>query len=100
MRQREDRAAKLKNYKQDTSLRKKFSWAIYRFLSFWMLFMLIIVIMAGYGHSGYFVLSESVLVTLLGSTSVSVIGIFMVVARYFFPQPTTIEKPNGENNSV
>lgn len=80
--------AELKSYQTDIDLRKKFSWAIFIFLSIWIAAILTFVLFIGFGEYTCFVLSDSVSITLLGSTTVSVIGIFMVVAKYFFPQRT------------
>jgi hypothetical protein len=66
----------------DNNLRRSFSNKIYFLLAGWMIFIAAIFTLNGIGLLEY---SVEVLITLLSSTTVTVVGIFMVVARNIFP---------------
>ena len=50
----------------------------------WLLLLLVIVVLQGFGI-GSFSLATSVLVTLVGSTTATVLALFAIAARYLFP---------------
>lgn len=52
----------------------------------WLLLLLVIVGLQGFGLWS-FSLASSVLVTLIGSTTTAVLGLFAIAARYLFPSP-------------
>lgn len=67
-------------------LRRRFAIVVYRLIRGWFEFVAVILI----AHTalrvcGYTDLSDGVLIALLGTTTVTVIGLFAVVVRYLFP---------------
>ena len=68
----------------DLKQRKQYAVALFIMLVFWLVSMLIVVFFQGFKTSG-FALTDTVLVALLSTSTVNVIGIYMVVARYIFP---------------
>ena len=63
-------------------LRKKFSSKVYRFLVFWSIALFVILIFQGWFDA--FDLSEPVLVTLCGGTTISTIGLVGFIVRGLF----------------
>lgn len=83
-----ERALKVEEYKgkkQDREQRKDFAERIFSFLVVYMTVVCFILFLSGITVNHFF-LSDTVLVTLLGTTTANVIGIFIVVAKYLFPQ--------------
>ncbi len=76
-------AEKLESQKQDRSQRKDFAIRIFNFVSLYMFGVFFILILSGISCNG-FNLSDTVLVTLLGTTTATIIGVFNFVARYLF----------------
>lgn len=68
--------------KQNTELRKKYAKGIFIFLVVWSCLIFLILFLNA-GH--YIQISDSVMITLLTSTTVNIIGLFLVVVKYFFP---------------
>jgi hypothetical protein len=50
----------------------------------WLLFIAMVVILDGF-HVRSFQLPSSVIITLIGSTTGAVIGIFLIIVRHLFP---------------
>lgn len=50
----------------------------------WLALLLAIILLQGFGF-GSFELATGVLVTLIGSTTATVLGLFAIAARYLFP---------------
>lgn len=71
----------IEGLRQDREQRKVFSYVIFGFMCIYMLATLIIVILSG---CKVLVLSDWVLITLLGTALANVIGIFNFVAKYLF----------------
>lgn len=76
-------AEKLKGQQQDRDQRKEFALKIFNFVSLYMFGVFFILILCGI-NSNDFSLSDTVLVTLLGTTTATIIGVFNFVARYLF----------------
>lgn len=76
------RKEKLKGKKQDRKERKVYANLAFTLVSIWLTLVLAIFVSAGLGNLSY---SDSVLITLLTTTTIEVIGIFLIVARYLFP---------------
>ena len=86
--QLEERRHALTNLKQDIALRKSFALGIAIFVIVWFLIVLAIVASDGFrmrvdGHD--FVLANSIILALIGSTTANVIGILLIVVHYLFP---------------
>lgn len=76
-------AEKLKSQQQDRDQRKDFVLRIFNFVSLYMFGVFLLLVMSGIGTNDFH-LSDTVLVTLLGTTTATVIGVFNFVARYLF----------------
>src|SRR5438477_7269179 len=75
-------------------VRKKYAWLIFLGCFAWMVFIACLMMTVGVGFKtnnrlfagGYFVLSEKVLITLITSTTINVLGLFYIVAKWLFPE--------------
>jgi hypothetical protein len=79
----------LQDLEQDIGLRKQFAWYIFYLIVAWLAAAFLVLAFQGFaisicGH--FFKLSDSVLLALIGGTTVNVLGIFVIVVRYLFPQ--------------
>jgi hypothetical protein len=70
---------------QDRNQRKKYATRLFRLIVGWLIVSVAIVLLHGF-PSIPFKLSGTVLVTLIGSTTASVLGLFAIVANYLFPK--------------
>ena len=77
-----------KDSAQDRSERKTYAGRIFRLLIVWLCVVASILLLRGFSQFSLFSLSDAVLMTLIGSTTASVVGIFIIVAKYLFPQRT------------
>lgn len=77
------RARQLNNDKleNDNEARKRFGDWIFTIVVIWLFFVLLILVSVG---NGTFKFDNSVLITMLTTTSVNIIGLLLVVARYLF----------------
>lgn len=74
--------------KQDRKQRKEFASKIFYFLCVYMTVVFVLLLFAGIKglrSSLSFTLSDTVLLALLGTTTANVISIFIIVAKYLFP---------------
>lgn len=71
--------------KQDRKERLKYAKRIFILLVAWISALGVIIAFQGFGFRG-FRLSDAVVLALVGSTTISVIGIFLIVANYLFPR--------------
>ena len=78
----EDRRELLKGRKQDRRERKRYAELVFRLVCWWLVGVIALVCCSGLGALE---LGEMVLVTIVGSTTASVVAIFVVVAKYLFP---------------
>ena len=76
-------AEDIESLKQDREQRKQFAERIFISVQNYMIIMVSLLFVQGF-HILNFSLSDTVLVTLLGTTTANVIGIFAFVARYLF----------------
>lgn len=74
--------ARNESRRNDTELRKGFSNKIFGFLVGWTSFVAVFLTLTGLE---ILKVESEILLTLLGSTTVSIVGIFMAVANYLFP---------------
>lgn len=75
----------IEGLKQDIKERKDYANKIFKLISFWLVAVLVILILQGC-DCAYFELSDQVLITLLGGTTINVLGLFVIVASYLFPK--------------
>lgn len=78
----EDRRELLKGRKQDRRERKRYAELVFRLVCWWLVGVMALVCCSGLGAMR---LDEIVLMTIVGSTTASVVAIFVVVAKYLFP---------------
>ena len=72
---------------QDIAERKKYAGRIFWLISSWLIGIFLILILQGFGsNSHWFALSEAIVIAAIGGTTINVIGIFIVVAKYLFPK--------------
>lgn len=80
---KEEQKLKNEEKRQDINMRKVYADHIFTLVSLYMFAVFFILILNGSPSS--FHLSDTVLVTLLGTTTANVIGVLIVVAKYLFP---------------
>ena len=85
--------------KQDMDERKVYANRIFSLVTYWLIFIAVILIAAGYhsyelkiGDEFIFSfnglkLSDTVILSLIGSTTLNVLALFYIVANYLFPKP-------------
>ena len=72
--------------KQDRQQRKEFASKIFYFLCVYMIVVFVLLLFSGiHGQGLCFHLDDKVLLTLLTTTTINMISIFIVVAKYLFP---------------
>ena len=72
---------------QDIAERKKYAGRIFWLISLWLVGIFLLLILPGFGSNGHwFALSEAIVISAIGGTTINVIGIFVVVAKYLFPK--------------
>jgi hypothetical protein len=69
------------NFSQNITARRRYSYRIFLTTSFWLISVVAILIFVGLG---WLKLSDSVLIALLGTTTVNVLGFFVIVIQYLF----------------
>lgn len=75
----------LKGRKQDRKERKVYANLTFSLISIWLTLILLIFIAIGQKKLIY---SDTVIVTLLTTTTIEVIGLFIIIAKYLFPSKT------------
>jgi hypothetical protein len=75
--------ARLERYHNRTKSQERMGRHLMRAVMLWMCAVIVIVFLQGFG---IVVLSDSVLITLLGSTSANVVGLFAIYAKWLFPK--------------
>lgn len=88
--QRQQARAVLRGLNQDIAERKKYAHFFFLLACSWLVAICVFLLLQGFGSVWFgrfpFKLSESVLLALIGSTTVNVLGILYVVANYLFPK--------------
>ena len=77
-------------WQQDLEARKKYAKDVFKLVVSWLLAVLVVVLLDGFAleYAAFplgFDLSDKVMMTLLGGTTVNVLGILAIVVRYLFP---------------
>jgi hypothetical protein len=75
----------LKGRKQDRKERKRYADLVFRLVCWWLLGVMALVCCVGLEVIR---LDETVLMAIIGSTTASVVAIFVMVAKYLFPPRT------------
>ncbi len=78
--------SELRSYDQDTDERRRFASRIFSLTCAWLTIVLLVVLADGFGTAGLipFRLPDAVVLGLIGSTTVNIIGVLLVVANYLF----------------
>ncbi len=66
-------------------LQRLFAYLLFGLVSIWLLAVIITIFLTGFSYRD-FKLNDSVLITFITSTTTSVIGLFLLVARWLFDQ--------------
>lgn len=77
----------LEGIKQDQTQRKEYADRIFCLIKWWLVAILTILVLHGFAEKTGFKLSDKVLITLIGGTTINVLGIFAIVANYIFYRP-------------
>lgn len=89
----EELKARVAKLNQDISLRKEYSGKLYRLISIWLIAMFALLLLQGFlGKTDVFMLSDKVLITIIGGTTINVLGLFAIVANYIFPKENVISR--------
>lgn len=75
----------LREHEQDINLRKDFASKIFWLVICWLVAMLAILVLEGF-KIGDFSLSNSVVLALIGSSTLNILGLLYVVTHYLFPK--------------
>jgi hypothetical protein len=76
----------IKSLEQDRRQRLIFGWLLFGFVIVWLLFVGVTLWFSALKWHGTFTISDTVLVTLLSTTTINVIGLLATVALYLFPK--------------
>lgn len=68
----------------DVNNRKKYSSRIYWMVIGWLIAVILIIVGTGFNKVFPFFISDKVLMTLIGGTTVNVPGLFVIVIKYYF----------------
>ena len=79
--------ARLHGLLQDIDQRRIYADKIYDLIVWWLIAIFALLILAGFGKCIGFNISDKVLITLIGGTTINVLGIFVIVANYIFRKP-------------
>ena len=84
----EAKAQEIKSQQLDITQREEYAKLIYKLIMWWLVAILGIVLLQGFGSiCGFFSISDKVLITLIGGTTINVLGLFAIVANYIFRKP-------------
>jgi hypothetical protein len=73
--------------KQDIKARRKYAKRIFSLTKWWLVVVASLVVLDGFGSVyGFFKIEDNVLVTMLGGTTINILGLFAIVATYLFPK--------------
>ncbi len=81
---------------QDLTERKKYAGRIFWLIVGWIVAIFAVVGLQGFSYFG-FSISDNVLITLIGGTTINVLGIFIVVANYLFPKTNASPRASASN---
>lgn len=88
------RYIELKSRDQDIRERKEYAKKIFELIVWWLGAVWFLLMLAAIGGpADWFILSDKVLITLIGGTTVNVLGIFVIVANYLFNKDKTKSPP-------
>jgi len=71
---------------QDIRERKKYAHRIFCLICSWIGAVFLLLVAEGFGSTFHFALPSSVILAVIGSTTINVLGIFYIVTHYLFPK--------------
>jgi len=77
--------AEVESYRQDTKERKKYARNIFILTCLWVIGVYVLLLLQGFRYHD-FRLSDSIVLAAIGSTTANIVGVFLIVTRYFFPK--------------
>jgi hypothetical protein len=77
--------AELESFRQDTGERKRYAKNIFVLTCIWVGGIYVLMLLDGFGVWS-FKLSNSIMLAAIGSTTANIVGVFLIVTRYFFPK--------------
>lgn len=77
---------KAKSYEQNINERKKYAGRIFALICYWLAGVFLLLLADGESGLTHFFLPEGVILAIIGSTTLNVLGIFVIVTHYLFPQ--------------
>jgi hypothetical protein len=85
--------AELDSFRQDMAQRKQYAPRLFVLTCCWLGAVAAILLLQGFsaGTTHFFSLGNEVLIAILGTTTINVIGLLYVVAKYLFSNPTQNE---------
>lgn len=73
--------------RQDIGERKRYANRIFVLIVWWLIGIGVLLLIQGFGLKfNFFQLSDKIMVTLVGGTTINILGIFIVVVNYLFPK--------------
>jgi hypothetical protein len=84
--EKDKRGLENEDFKQNIKVRKDLANKLFWMVALWLIAIMMIVILQGFGGTLTYVfnLETAVLITLITSSTATVLGMFAIVARYFF----------------
>ncbi len=76
---------------QDIKERERYAKNIFALISIWLIGLGFVIVWQGNENNG-FNLSETLMLSLVGGTTINVLGLFFVVLKYLFPEPNRPSK--------
>ena len=90
----------LREFKDWLDIRSSCATYIKKFVTWWVIFVVILLSINGYlSFKGFKFLSDAVVITLLSSTTIEILGLFAIVLWNVFPNKINREKPKREFDS-
>ena len=80
---RDKAVLEVENARQDLGERKKYAKFTFSLVAGWLIFIAVIILLQGFGAWG-FSLDYKIIIAVIGGTTTSTVGIFLIVARYLF----------------
>lgn len=77
--------AEVESVRFDTQARKEYAKKIFLLTCLWVCGIYALMLFQGFGFKG-FKLSDNVVLAAIGSTTANIVGVFLIVTRYFFPK--------------
>ena len=84
----ERKKAELEHLKDHFQQRKKYARRILNLTCAWIFAVFALLLLDGFAWKGFH-LSDSIILTALGTTTANIVGVLVIVAKYFFPSDSS-----------